>query len=652
MAVAGINSRRGGRRRRRSTSTSTRSATTTTRSRTTRTRADGGAYDADDTYGRPARAPARRLGEQLAAMHARQPGREVDLIAHSQGGVVVDVFLQHVYDAADPTYPPLGTVVTLSSPHEGAPLATVAGDVRASPHRPGASSTRSTELLPVPPSDGGAVAAARRGLGAHARPVGRPPARARRLHHDRRRRRRRRARHADRRARRDRGRRRRRRSPTTTPASRPIPTRAASRARPRSKGDHRRASASSRGCAARSTPSSSPALEHTVGRRRPGRAVSARRRLAGDRGSRARTVAVAAVVLGPALVGLVGRLRRRRPRRDAASVAALALEPPLGHAGHRVAVGARCRRARRGRDRRRRRGRAPSTPTGAHRWRVDVAGAGLQPPALDRGTRRSSATGARVVALDRRRRRDALGRRPVADGRVAGPVALAGATRARAAPRRARSSRSTPAPATIRWSVAFAGAIRVGARGRPRRRRRSSRPGTAATSPRLRVLDLAHRRRALGGAARRAFAARPSCRDGLVVVGRGRRRVSRPGRRPSTSPTGAEALVGRRARRRSSRASRPAPPAATVAVVDHFGDRHACVDLAHRRAPVRGPSSATPVLDTTVLVHGRTTIVLTTHAASSWSLDRPSGRVRRRADPAAARPRSPPPAPTRAGGRS
>ena len=33
-------------------------------------------------------------------------------------------FLALVYDPADPSYPPIGPVVTLSSPHEGAPLAT------------------------------------------------------------------------------------------------------------------------------------------------------------------------------------------------------------------------------------------------------------------------------------------------------------------------------------------------------------------------------------------------------------------------------------------------------------------------------------------------------------------------------------------------
>ncbi len=91
--------------------------------------ADGGAYTADATHG-PIERAATRLRAQLRAMQREQPGREVDLIAHSQGGVVVDYFLTHEYHAADPTLPPLGTVVTLSSPHEGAPLATAGAKVR------------------------------------------------------------------------------------------------------------------------------------------------------------------------------------------------------------------------------------------------------------------------------------------------------------------------------------------------------------------------------------------------------------------------------------------------------------------------------------------------------------------------------------------
>ncbi len=113
---------------------------------------DGGPYRKQDTWG-DLLAAGRRLGEQLRAMHAANPGREIDLIAHSQGGVVVDVFLQHVYDATDPEYPPIGTVVTLASPHEGAPLATAAADARST--RTGRIVLGGADaLLPVPPSDG------------------------------------------------------------------------------------------------------------------------------------------------------------------------------------------------------------------------------------------------------------------------------------------------------------------------------------------------------------------------------------------------------------------------------------------------------------------------------------------------------------------
>lgn len=90
---------------------------------------DGGPYRAEDTHG-PIRAAARRLAAQLRAMQREQPGREVDLIAHSQGGVVVDRFLADFYRAGDTSFPPLGNVVTLSSPHEGAPLATAGRQVR------------------------------------------------------------------------------------------------------------------------------------------------------------------------------------------------------------------------------------------------------------------------------------------------------------------------------------------------------------------------------------------------------------------------------------------------------------------------------------------------------------------------------------------
>jgi hypothetical protein len=116
---------------------------------------DGGAYTAGDTH-RPIEVSAALLGEQLRAMQREEPGREVDLIAHSQGGVVVDYFLAHGYHPGDPTLPPLGNVVTLSSPHEGAPLATAGKQISATPV--GRLALDGVEaLVPLPPVDSPAV---------------------------------------------------------------------------------------------------------------------------------------------------------------------------------------------------------------------------------------------------------------------------------------------------------------------------------------------------------------------------------------------------------------------------------------------------------------------------------------------------------------
>lgn len=92
----------------------------------------GGSYRKRDTWGDLV-LHALALRVQLRALQRANPGREVDLVAHSQGGIVVDAFLQLVYDPGDPTLPPLGNVVTLAAPHQGAPIATVARWLRADP---------------------------------------------------------------------------------------------------------------------------------------------------------------------------------------------------------------------------------------------------------------------------------------------------------------------------------------------------------------------------------------------------------------------------------------------------------------------------------------------------------------------------------------
>lgn len=116
---------------------------------------DGGRYTVDDTH-RPIEESAALLAVQLRRMQREQPGREVDLVAHSQGGVVVDVFLARFHRAGDRSFPPLGNVVTLSSPHEGAPLATVGQQVRAT--RLGQAALDTLEqIAPLPPTDSAAV---------------------------------------------------------------------------------------------------------------------------------------------------------------------------------------------------------------------------------------------------------------------------------------------------------------------------------------------------------------------------------------------------------------------------------------------------------------------------------------------------------------
>ncbi len=69
-------------------------------------------------------AAAALLEEQLRAQKAREPGRGVDLVAYSQGGLVVLYYLTHLHDPYDPGLPTVARVVTIATPHQGSPLAT------------------------------------------------------------------------------------------------------------------------------------------------------------------------------------------------------------------------------------------------------------------------------------------------------------------------------------------------------------------------------------------------------------------------------------------------------------------------------------------------------------------------------------------------
>lgn len=76
---------------------------------------------------------ARRLAEQLRAQAAREPGRAVDLVAHSLGGVVVLHYLLHYHDPYDRSLPPIGNIVTIASPLRGTDMASIGRNVRDTP---------------------------------------------------------------------------------------------------------------------------------------------------------------------------------------------------------------------------------------------------------------------------------------------------------------------------------------------------------------------------------------------------------------------------------------------------------------------------------------------------------------------------------------
>ena len=67
---------------------------------------------------------ARRLRELLERLQAEHPGVPIDVIAHSQGGLVARTALTDEYDAADPRLPQVASLVTLGTPNQGAPGAT------------------------------------------------------------------------------------------------------------------------------------------------------------------------------------------------------------------------------------------------------------------------------------------------------------------------------------------------------------------------------------------------------------------------------------------------------------------------------------------------------------------------------------------------
>lgn len=75
-------------------------------------------YERTDTYA-DLDAAAARLRTLLAAIHRKHPHAQVDLIAHSQGGIVARLYLAQLAKLWDTTLPQVDHLVTYSSPHRG-----------------------------------------------------------------------------------------------------------------------------------------------------------------------------------------------------------------------------------------------------------------------------------------------------------------------------------------------------------------------------------------------------------------------------------------------------------------------------------------------------------------------------------------------------
>lgn len=83
---------------------------------------DGPTYEAADTHG-DLHEQARQLGRQIQEQAAAHPNQPMDLVGHSQGGVVIALFLQEVHRGHEDEYPPIKNVVTFASPLQGTPAA-------------------------------------------------------------------------------------------------------------------------------------------------------------------------------------------------------------------------------------------------------------------------------------------------------------------------------------------------------------------------------------------------------------------------------------------------------------------------------------------------------------------------------------------------
>lgn len=80
------------------------------------------AYTEKDTY-KAIRDSAAQLSKQIRQIHSREPQKQIDLIAHSQGGIVAEYFVENLYRPAATNSAAVGHLITIESPHQGADLA-------------------------------------------------------------------------------------------------------------------------------------------------------------------------------------------------------------------------------------------------------------------------------------------------------------------------------------------------------------------------------------------------------------------------------------------------------------------------------------------------------------------------------------------------
>lgn len=81
-------------------------------------------YDGADTT-IDIRESARRLRDLLIDLENMHPGVPIDIVAHSQGGLVARSALTEEFDNLDPRLPKVATLVTLGTPHHGTDFATM-----------------------------------------------------------------------------------------------------------------------------------------------------------------------------------------------------------------------------------------------------------------------------------------------------------------------------------------------------------------------------------------------------------------------------------------------------------------------------------------------------------------------------------------------